>query len=59
MTFVANTLEGKIEEWAKKNANTQKELEYFFRQSIRVERYFFEKKRQLEYKLAEQAANLL
>lgn len=59
MTFVATTLEWKVEEWAKKNANTQKELEYFFRQSIRVERYFFEKKRQLEYKLAEQAANLL
>lgn len=59
MKFVATTLEWKVTEWTQKNTDAQKELEYFFRQSIRVERYFFEKKRQLEYKLAEMAANTL
>ena len=59
MKFVATTLEWKVEEWAKKNVDTQKELEYFFRQSIRVERYFFEKKRQLEYILADRVAKAL
>lgn len=58
-TIVANmswSLSEKIDKWIASNKNTEKELQFFFRQSIRVQTYLFEKREQLEDKIAEENA---
>ena len=58
-TIVANmswSLSEKIDKWITSNKNTEKELQFFFRQSIRVQTYLFEKREQLEDKIAEENA---
>jgi hypothetical protein len=45
-------LSEKIDKWITSNKNTEKELQFFFRQSIRVQTYLFEKREQLEDKIA-------
>lgn len=44
---MAWSLSDKIDQWKIKNQNAEKEMQYFFRQSIRVQTYLFEKKDQL------------
>jgi hypothetical protein len=39
-----------------KNENAEKEMQYFFRQSIRVQTYFFQKKDQLVKKLVKESS---
>ena len=38
------------------NENAEKEMQYFFRQSIRVQTYLFQKKDQLTKKLVKEAS---
>ena len=56
---VWSSLSDKIDNWITSNEHAEDELQYFFRQSIRVQTYLFEKKDQLIDKIAtEQAARL-
>ena len=58
-TLISNfswSLSEKIDKWIASNQNAEKELQYFFRQSIRVQTYLFEKRDQLEDKIAEDNA---
>ena len=48
---MAWSLNDKIDQWKIKNQNAEKEMQYFFRQSIRVQTYLFEKKDQLVEKI--------
>lgn len=50
------SLSEKIDKWIASNQNAEKELQYFFRQSIRVQTYLFEKRDQLEEIIAEDNA---
>ena len=47
------SLSEKIDKWISENNNAEKELQFFFRQSIRVQTYLFEKKDQLIDKIAD------
>ena len=54
---ISGTAEEKLEKWKAENQQAQRELQYFFRQSIRVQTYLMEKKEQLIDKIAtEQSA---
>ena len=58
-TLISNfswSLSEKIDKWIANNQNAEKELQYFFRQSIRVQTYLFEKRDQLKEKIAEDNA---
>ena len=58
-TLISNfswSLSEKIDKWIASNQNAETELKYFFRQSIRVQTYLFEKRDQLEDKIAEDNA---
>lgn len=46
----------KIDQWKIKNPKAEKEMQYFFRQSIRVQTYLFQKKDQLTKKIVKEAA---
>lgn len=50
------SLSDKVDQWKLKNENAEKEMQYFFRQSIRVQTYFFQKKDQLVKKLVKEAS---
>ena len=47
----------KIDQRKIKNKNSEKEMQYFFRQSIRIQTYLFEKKDQLAEKIIKQSAS--
>jgi hypothetical protein len=49
-------LSERFEQWKLKNPNAEKEMQYFFRQSIRVQTYLFQKKNQLIKKLVKDAS---
>ncbi len=53
---MAWSLGDKIDQWKIKNQNAEKEMQYFFRQSIRVQTYLFQKKDQLTKKLVKEAS---
>ena len=53
---MAWSLSDKIDQWKIKNENAEKEMQYFFRQSIRVQTYLFQKKDQLTKKIVKDAA---
>ena len=53
---MAWSLSDKIDQWKIKNQNSEKEMQYFFRQSIRVQTYLQEKKDQLTKKIVKDAA---
>ena len=50
------SLSDKFDEWTTKNQQSEQELKYFFRQSIRVESYLFQKRNQLVKKIVKDAA---
>lgn len=50
------SLSERIDQWKIKNENAEKEMQYFFRQSIRVQTYLFQKKDQLIKKLVKEAS---
>ena len=53
---VAWSLSDKIDQWKVKNQNAEKEMQYFFRQSIRIQTYLFEKKDQLIQKIVKESS---
>lgn len=50
------SLNEKLDKWVTENTNAEIELQYFFRQSIRIQTYLFEKKDQLIEKITEEKA---
>jgi len=48
----SDSAEEKLEKWKAENQQAERELQYFFRQSIRVQSYLMEKKEQLIDKIA-------
>jgi hypothetical protein len=50
------SLSEKIDKWIADNDESKKELQYFFRQSIRIQTYLFEKRDQLIDKIAAENA---
>lgn len=55
---MSGTAEEKLEKWKAENQQAERELQYFFRQSIRVQTYLMEKKEQLIDKIATEQATL-
>ena len=49
------SLSERIDQWKIKNKNAEKEMQYFFRQSIRVETYLRQKRDQLTKKIVKEA----
>lgn len=47
----------RINEWRLNSAQSEEEMAYFFRQSIRIQTYLFEKRNQLEDKILDSAVN--
>lgn len=54
---IAWSLSDKIDQWKVKNENAASEMQYFFRQSIRVQTYLFEKRDQLIAKIVKESAS--
>ena len=54
---VAWSLSDRIEQWKVRNKNAESEMQYFFRQSIRVQTYLFEKRDQLIPKIVKESAS--
>ena len=52
----SDSAEEKLEKWKAENQQAERELQYFFRQSIRVQTYLMEKKEQLIDKIATEQA---
>ena len=52
----SDSAEEKLEKWKAENQQAERELQYFFRQSIRVQSYLMEKKEQLIDKIATEQA---
>ena len=50
------SLSEKIEKWRVKNKKSQQEMQYFFRQSIRIQTYLFEKRDQLITKIVKESS---
>ncbi len=50
------SLSEKIEKWRIENKKSQQELQYFFRQSIRIQTYLFEKRDQLISKIVKESS---
>ena len=53
---LAWSLSERVDRWRIENKQVEQEMQYFFRQSIRVQTYLFEKKDQLVDKLVKEAA---
>lgn len=53
---LSGSLTDKLEKWKVENQQAELELQYFFRQGIRIQAYLFEKKDQLVDKIATEAA---
>lgn len=51
-----NSLSERIDQWMVENKQAEQEMQYFFRQSIRIETYLMEKKHQLLEKIAAEKA---
>ena len=54
----SDSAEEKLEKWKAENQQAERELQYFFRQSIRVQTYLMEKKEQLIDKIATEQATV-
>ena len=54
----SDSAEEKLEKWKAENQQAERELQYFFRQSIRVQSYLMEKKEQLIDKIATEQATV-
>lgn len=53
---MAWSLSDKIDQWKVKNTNAESEMQYFFRQSIRIQTYLFEKRDQLIQKIVKESS---
>ena len=51
------SLSDKIDQWRIQNQNAEKEMQYFFRQSIRIQTYLFEKRDQLILKIIKESSS--
>lgn len=57
VSSLSGSLTDKLEKWKVENQRAGLELQYFFRQGIRIQAYLFEKKDQLVDKIATEAAS--
>lgn len=56
LNWFTGSLKEKINKWVLENQQSKEELQYFFRQGIRVQTYLFEKRDQLKQKIIEKTA---
>lgn len=50
------SLKEKVDKWVLENQQSKEELQYFFRQGVRVQTYLFEKRDQLKQKVIQKTA---